>query len=189
MAHAAAAVANRRREMRTRCTSNPRRRCVTCVCRLDGVALRRVAAIRDGVLCPQRPVALRGSAIPCRHRCRSGAETDRVGIDHVVSPLVEAARQARMTIAVLISSEAALSSGLTDPPVARAVDEGDWVSGIRSLHWTISEQFFAEHPVSAGSNPSYRHEEPASPTTWVTLLTGGLLVRVQPEEPNPQSLQ
>jgi hypothetical protein len=50
-------------------------------------------------------------------------------------------------------------------------------------HCTISEQLFAEHHVSAGSHPSYRHEEPASPTTCITLLTGGLLVRIQPEEP------
>ena len=45
-----------------------------------------------------------------------------------------------------------------------------------------SEQFFAkhrvsplsEHQITPGSHPSYRHEEPASPTTCVTLLTGGL---------------
>src|SRR2546422_2885438 len=49
--------------------------------------------------------------------------------------------------------------------------------------WTISEQFFAEHRRSTGSHPSYRHEEPASPTTCIALLTGGLLVRIQPEEP------
>src|SRR5580692_3302107 len=29
---------------------------------------------------------------------------------------------------------------------------------------TISAQLFAEHQVTAGSHPSYRHEEPASPT-------------------------
>src|SRR2546428_1516724 len=51
--------------------------------------------------------------------------------------------------------------------------------------WTISGQFFAEQHAIPGSHPSYRHEEPASPTTCVTLLTGGLLVRVQPEEPIP----
>src|SRR5438093_12837738 len=50
--------------------------------------------------------------------------------------------------------------------------------------WTISGQFFAEQHAIPGSHPSYRHEEPASPTTCVTLLTGGLLVRVQPEEPH-----
>src|SRR2546427_6605891 len=49
--------------------------------------------------------------------------------------------------------------------------------------WTISGQFFAEQHAIPGSHPSYRHEEPASPTTCVTLLTGGLLVRIQPEEP------
>jgi hypothetical protein len=38
---------------------------------------------------------------------------------------------------------------------------------------------FAEHRIPTGSHPSYRHEEPASPTTSVNLLTGGLLV------PNP----
>jgi hypothetical protein len=46
---------------------------------------------------------------------------------------------------------------------------------------TISAQLFAEHRVTAGSQPSYRHEEPASPNTSITLLTGGLLVRIQPE--------
>src|SRR5437867_8824494 len=49
--------------------------------------------------------------------------------------------------------------------------------------WTISGQFFAEQHAIPGSHPSYRHEEPASPNTCVTLLTGGLLVRIQPEEP------
>ena len=49
--------------------------------------------------------------------------------------------------------------------------------------WTIL--FFAEYRITPGSHPSYRHEEPASPTTYVTLLTGGLLVRIQPEEPAP----
>src|SRR3982751_949420 len=34
------------------------------------------------------------------------------------------------------------------------------------------------------SCPSYRHEAPASPVTCINLLTGALLVRVQPEEPN-----
>src|SRR2546428_8578147 len=48
---------------------------------------------------------------------------------------------------------------------------------------TISAQLFAEHQVAAGSHPSYRHEEPASPNTCITLLTGGLLVRIQPEAP------
>ena len=48
---------------------------------------------------------------------------------------------------------------------------------------TISAQLFAEHQVTTGSHPSYRHEEPASPNTCITLLTGGLLVRIQPEEP------
>src|SRR5882672_5182115 len=47
----------------------------------------------------------------------------------------------------------------------------------------MSEQFGPEYPISAGSHPSYRHGEPPSPTTCVTLLTGGLLVRIQPEEP------
>src|SRR5438552_1124931 len=47
----------------------------------------------------------------------------------------------------------------------------------------MSGQFFAEHHETSGFHPSYRHEEPASPTTCVTLLTGGLLVRIQPEEP------
>jgi len=55
--------------------------------------------------------------------------------------------------------------------------------GAGMVHWTISEQFFAEHRVSRGSHPSHRHEEPASLNTCVTLLTGGLLVRIQPEEP------
>jgi len=45
------------------------------------------------------------------------------------------------------------------------------------------EQFSAEHHVVPGSHPSYRDEEPPSPRTHVTLLTGGLLVRAQPEEP------
>jgi hypothetical protein len=51
------------------------------------------------------------------------------------------------------------------------------------VEWTvnISEQFFAEHQLSTGSHPSYRHEEPASPTICVTLQTGGLLVRIHPE--------
>jgi hypothetical protein len=48
---------------------------------------------------------------------------------------------------------------------------------------TISAQFFAEHQVTAGSHPSYGHEEPASPNICIALLTGGLLVRIQPEEP------
>jgi hypothetical protein len=48
---------------------------------------------------------------------------------------------------------------------------------------TISTQLFAEHQVTTGSHPSYRHEEIASPNTRITLLTGGLLVRIQPEEP------
>src|SRR5438094_8115785 len=52
--------------------------------------------------------------------------------------------------------------------------------------WTISGQFFAEQHAIPGSHPSYQHEEPASPNTCVTLLTGGLLVRVQPEEPIPR---
>src|SRR5437870_8895564 len=52
--------------------------------------------------------------------------------------------------------------------------------------WTISGQFFAEQHAIPGSHPSYRHEEPASPKTCITLLTGGLLVRVQPEEPIPR---
>src|SRR2546426_7891543 len=47
----------------------------------------------------------------------------------------------------------------------------DWLKDV----WTISEQFFAKHRRSTGSHPSYRHEEPASPTTCITLLTGGLL--------------
>ena len=55
--------------------------------------------------------------------------------------------------------------------------------------WTISGQFFAEQHAIPGSHPSYRNEEPASPKTCITLLTGGLLVRVQPEEPNPPSSQ
>src|SRR5262249_7257637 len=58
-------------------------------------------------------------------------------------------------------------------------------SGPGGLLCTISAQFFAEHQVTARSHPSYRHEEPASPNTWIRLLTGGLLVRVQPEEPFP----
>src|SRR5216683_1138534 len=52
-----------------------------------------------------------------------------------------------------------------------------------SVDFSISEQFFAQHQASPDSHPSYRHEEPASPTTSITLLTGGLLVRIQPEEP------
>jgi hypothetical protein len=52
---------------------------------------------------------------------------------------------------------------------------------------TISAQLFAEHQVTTGSHPSYRHEEPASPNTCITLLTGGLLVRIQPEESSLQS--
>src|SRR5439155_21076604 len=35
--------------------------------------------------------------------------------------------------------------------------------------WPISGQFFPEHAISAEFHPSYRHEEPASPTTCVTL--------------------
>jgi hypothetical protein len=35
---------------------------------------------------------------------------------------------------------------------------------------TISAQFFAEHQITARSHPSYRHEEPASPNTCITLL-------------------
>ena len=35
--------------------------------------------------------------------------------------------------------------------------------------WTISGQFFAEQHAIPGSHPSYRHEEPASPNTCVTL--------------------
>ena len=42
--------------------------------------------------------------------------------------------------------------------------------------WAISGQFFAEHQLTPGFHPSYRHEEPASTTTCVTLLTGGLLI-------------
>jgi hypothetical protein len=53
---------------------------------------------------------------------------------------------------------------------------------------SISEQFFAEHHATPGSHPSYRHEEPASPNTCVTLLTGGFLVRIQAEEPSFQEL-
>ena len=41
---------------------------------------------------------------------------------------------------------------------------------------------------TAGSHPSYRHEEPASPNTCINLLTGGFLVRVQAEEPFHQQL-
>ncbi len=40
---------------------------------------------------------------------------------------------------------------------------------------TISAQLFAEHQVTTGSHPSYRHEEPASPTTCITLF---LLIRL-----------
>jgi hypothetical protein len=42
----------------------------------------------------------------------------------------------------------------------------------------MSGQFLTEHRVLAGSHPNYRHDDPAYPTTWVTLLTGGLLVRI-----------
>src|SRR5207244_262842 len=52
------------------------------------------------------------------------------------------------------------------------------------VDFSISEQFFAQHQASPDSHPSYRHEEPASPTTCITLLTGGLLVRIQPGEPH-----
>jgi hypothetical protein len=69
------------------------------------------------------------------------------------------------------SSTGALSAGLLADSM-----------NIRPL-CTISAQLFAEHQVATGSHPSYRHEEPASPNTCVTLLTGGLLVRIQPEEP------
>jgi hypothetical protein len=60
----------------------------------------------------------------------------------------------------------------------------------QDLLCTVSAQLFAEHQVPTGSHPSYWHEEPASPTTCITLLTGGLLVRIQPEDtgqPSPAS--
>jgi hypothetical protein len=55
---------------------------------------------------------------------------------------------------------------------------------------TISAQFVAEHQITAGSHPSYRHEEPVSPTTCITLsLTGGLLVRIEPVHSELQILE
>src|ERR1700686_2374544 len=52
----------------------------------------------------------------------------------------------------------------------------------------MSGQFSHEHQVTGGSHPSYRYEEPPSPKTEIKLLTGGLLVRIQPEEPFFQQL-
>ncbi len=40
-----------------------------------------------------------------------------------------------------------------------------------------------ELPRTPPTYPSHNNEEPTSPTTCICLLTGGLLVRVQPEEP------
>jgi len=45
------------------------------------------------------------------------------------------------------------------------------VGMIRRLVWQVDD-----------GHLSYGHEGPARPTTGVTLLTGGLLVRIQPEE-------
>jgi hypothetical protein len=59
---------------------------------------------------------------------------------------------------------------------------------VARIPWPIREQFPPEHRVSAGPHPSSTHEEPSSPTTGVNLSTGGLLVRIQPEEPCFQQL-
>ena len=75
--------------------------------------------------------------------------------------------------------------GFEPPPESRSGDARR--PQLRTV--TISEQFIPEHHATAGSHPSYRHEEPASPNTCMNLLTGGFLVRVQAEEPNLQSHQ
>jgi glucose dehydrogenase len=56
--------------------------------------------------------------------------------------------------------------------------------GVCAAGWAASlGRLAVEHQVTTGSHPSYRHEEPTSPNTCITLSTGGLLVRIQPEEP------
>src|SRR6202140_2714385 len=72
-----------------------------------------------------------------------------------------------------------------DPPKFGPIDRmrAGRIADLNGGQLTISEPFFPKHQVTGGSHPSYRHEEPPSPKTEINLLTGGLLVRIQPEEP------
>ena len=81
------------------------------------------------------------------------------------------------------SAQRTLAPGLD--PVGREVDHRSLL--LRRLQNGGCEQsvnnLLPNSRLSAGFRPSYRHEEPTSPNACMNLLTGGLLVRVQPEEP------
>jgi hypothetical protein len=97
-------------------------------------------------------------------------ERGRVQVAIVKAPETELGQRAKL--------ELDMPTTLVDRLVSTAAKQR-----LKSFKPPISEQFLPEHQVTGGSHPSYRHEEPPSPKTEIKLLTGGLLVRIQPEEP------